>query len=223
MLSLRARVDLKAMEIKHYWCLTIRLLNAITRTLVGGVLPLCRDAVRVFYSPSRLDLKMVEFIYIYIYSYVVCYIDKGSLHNIWKRRQFLKIHQRHASENKRVWSDDCISKTPWVTMCRWLCDYVILTLYNILQTEGQYILDHFSYCIPTPFEKHLKKFNNLRHFFLMLLLFPPITFSSTDGLTSKLDEKHTKINNIKCSNLSCHFCSSYICFPTRRCEFYWEE
>ena len=29
--------------------------NWVTRRLVGGVLPLCRDAVSLFYSPSQLD------------------------------------------------------------------------------------------------------------------------------------------------------------------------
>ena len=33
------------------WSLTIRWFNTISRTLVGGVLPLCRDTVGVFYSP----------------------------------------------------------------------------------------------------------------------------------------------------------------------------
>ena len=62
----RARVDLGAMAIKgystpysprpqHCWNLTIRLFSVISRTLVGrGVLPLCRGAVSVFYSPNRL-------------------------------------------------------------------------------------------------------------------------------------------------------------------------
>ncbi len=63
MLPPRARVDLGAMAIRgtlhspklqNYWNLTIRLFSVISRTLVGGVLPLCREAVGVFYSPSRL-------------------------------------------------------------------------------------------------------------------------------------------------------------------------
>ena len=33
------------------WTLTIRLFNVISRTLVGGVLPLCRYAFGVFYCP----------------------------------------------------------------------------------------------------------------------------------------------------------------------------
>ena len=39
---------------KHYWNLTIRLFTIISRTLVGWVLPLCREAVCIFYSPSQL-------------------------------------------------------------------------------------------------------------------------------------------------------------------------
>ena len=61
----RARVDLGAMAMKGsfvfpqspsiYWNLIIRLFSVINRTLIGeGVLPLCRGAVSVFYSPSRL-------------------------------------------------------------------------------------------------------------------------------------------------------------------------
>ena len=42
-------------KLQHYWSLTIRLFSVISRTLVGGVLPLCRDSVGVFYSPSWLD------------------------------------------------------------------------------------------------------------------------------------------------------------------------
>ena len=42
----------------NYWSITIKLFNVIPgHSLVcvcGGVLPLCRDAVGVFYSPSRL-------------------------------------------------------------------------------------------------------------------------------------------------------------------------
>ena len=34
------------------WSLTIRWFNVIFRTLIGRVLPLCRDADSVFYSPS---------------------------------------------------------------------------------------------------------------------------------------------------------------------------
>ena len=47
-----------------HWSLIIRLLSAISRTLVGGVLPLCRDAAGVFYSPSRLghSFKIVHVI-----------------------------------------------------------------------------------------------------------------------------------------------------------------
>ena len=39
---------------RHYWILTVRLFNVIYRTLVGGVLCLCWDAVRIFCSPNRL-------------------------------------------------------------------------------------------------------------------------------------------------------------------------
>ena len=56
MLPLRARVDLGAMAMKGYSAnLTIRLFSVISgHSLEGGVLPLCREAVRVLYSHSRL-------------------------------------------------------------------------------------------------------------------------------------------------------------------------
>ena len=41
-------------KLQHYWNLIIRLLSVISRTLTEGVLSLCREAVGVFYSPSRL-------------------------------------------------------------------------------------------------------------------------------------------------------------------------
>ena len=43
------------LRIPHYWNLTIRLSTAISRTLIRGVLPLYREAVGVFYSPSWLS------------------------------------------------------------------------------------------------------------------------------------------------------------------------
>ena len=49
------RCTLHSPKLQHYWNLTIRLFCIISRTLVeAGVLPLCRCAVGVFYSPSRL-------------------------------------------------------------------------------------------------------------------------------------------------------------------------
>ena len=45
-------------ELQHCWNLTIRLFCVISWTLIGGVLPLCRDAVSVFYNSSRLSLPV---------------------------------------------------------------------------------------------------------------------------------------------------------------------
>ena len=55
-LPLQARVNLGAMAMKRYSAFPkapVLLLSVISRTLVwaGGVLPLCRDEVSVFYSP----------------------------------------------------------------------------------------------------------------------------------------------------------------------------
>ena len=41
-------------KLQDYWSLTIRWFSVISSTPVGGVLPLCRDAVGVFCSPSGL-------------------------------------------------------------------------------------------------------------------------------------------------------------------------
>ena len=38
--------------------LTIRLFSVMTRTFVGGVLPLCRDSINVFCCPSRLGKRL---------------------------------------------------------------------------------------------------------------------------------------------------------------------
>ena len=63
MLPHRARVDRGAMAMKgcsvfpkaqHYWDLTIRLFSVISGHSLGVVLPLCRGAVSVYYSPNRL-------------------------------------------------------------------------------------------------------------------------------------------------------------------------
>ena len=65
MLSLRAREDLGATAMKVYSVfplalllldITIRIFDIISRTLVvGEVLPICRNAVGVFWSPSQLS------------------------------------------------------------------------------------------------------------------------------------------------------------------------
>ena len=76
MLPLRARVDLGAMAIKGYFAfpnapvlleLHHQMFSVISRILIGGgVLPLCRGAVSVFYSPSQLGKKRILLMYIYI-------------------------------------------------------------------------------------------------------------------------------------------------------------
>ena len=50
----QGRSTLHSPKLQHYWNLTIRLLSFISRTLIRGVLPLCRDPVALFYSPNRL-------------------------------------------------------------------------------------------------------------------------------------------------------------------------
>ena len=62
-LPLHARVDpgrwqwrgtLPLPKLQDYWSLSIRLFSVISGTLVGRILPLCRHAVGIFYSSSRL-------------------------------------------------------------------------------------------------------------------------------------------------------------------------
>ena len=43
-----------SLKFNHYWILAIILFSVLSRTLVGEVLPLNREAVGVFYSPCRL-------------------------------------------------------------------------------------------------------------------------------------------------------------------------
>ena len=50
---LHRRGTLHSVKLQHYWSLTVRLFSVINRTLVERVLPLCREAVGVFCSPSR--------------------------------------------------------------------------------------------------------------------------------------------------------------------------
>ena len=42
-------------KFNHYWRLTIRLFNIISRHQFGGIIFICKDAVDLFYSPSRLN------------------------------------------------------------------------------------------------------------------------------------------------------------------------
>ena len=42
---------------QYYWSFTTRLVNVLSRALVGEVLPFCRDAVGVYYSLHRLGPK----------------------------------------------------------------------------------------------------------------------------------------------------------------------
>ena len=55
-------------KLQHYSNLTIRLFSIISRTHIGvGVLPLCREAVGVFYNPSQLgNCQSGHFLFPYI-------------------------------------------------------------------------------------------------------------------------------------------------------------
>ena len=54
--------------------LTIRLFSAISRTLVGGVLPLCKGAVGVFYSTPPADWANWEYISVYVCLHICVHV-----------------------------------------------------------------------------------------------------------------------------------------------------
>ena len=83
MLPLRARVELGAMAMKGYSAFPKApapsdfLVSYPGHSLGGGVLPLCREAVGVFYSPSRLGNQttvIVLFVVEWGQVYVICFI-----------------------------------------------------------------------------------------------------------------------------------------------------
>ena len=63
--------------LQYYWSVTLRLFSVIYRTHAEEVLPLCRDPVDVFYSPSRPGQIMIDYILFRFYS--VLYFDSGLL------------------------------------------------------------------------------------------------------------------------------------------------
>ena len=75
-LPLRARVDLGAKAIKGYSASDC--LVSYRRTLVAGFLPLCREAVSVFYSPSRLGKTVFGDIRSSFYSRILAIISTSA-------------------------------------------------------------------------------------------------------------------------------------------------
>ena len=57
-----------SLKLQHYWSLLIRLFSVISKRVVEGVLPLCRDAVGVFYCPSQIGSLSVS-----AWSIISCY------------------------------------------------------------------------------------------------------------------------------------------------------
>ena len=90
-------------KLQHYWSLTIRLLRVISRTLIGGVLLLCRDAVSVFYwdnqsgsgSNDNEDVTGDTTI-----DAVLCHIRDTALREV--RKDFKRLHL--TSQLKRIHS-----------------------------------------------------------------------------------------------------------------------
>ena len=90
---------------QHYRNFTIRLFSVISRTFVRErVLPLCRGAVNVFYSPSRLGKKNKEWIneWLIFFKNVVCYksmkteavFTKWEMNNEWN----IYFHKRNITK-----------------------------------------------------------------------------------------------------------------------------
>ena len=83
-------------KLQHYWNLTIRLFSVICRTLIGGILPLCREAVSVFSSPpqtnwtkTRLCIISSEYHWLYIYKLNV--FENALDRNTWNYTTVQKI------------------------------------------------------------------------------------------------------------------------------------
>ena len=79
---------------------TIRLFNVLSRALVGGVLPLCRDAIGVFCSLRRrwgwLNLSyMIIYKHTRIYIYIYIYIYTQSYTHIWIQAE------RHSHKDRK--------------------------------------------------------------------------------------------------------------------------
>ena len=51
-----------SLRLQHYWDLINKLLMSYPGYTWGGVLPLCREAVGVFYSPSQLSNNVISFL-----------------------------------------------------------------------------------------------------------------------------------------------------------------
>ena len=95
-LPLRAKVDPGAIVIKGYSAFpkapVIRLFNVIYKTLVGGgFLPLCREAVGVFYSPSRQGNDRKQRLGKYMHTYILLLlliIIIFLIHDWWSKSAF---------------------------------------------------------------------------------------------------------------------------------------
>ena len=80
----------------HYWNLTIRLFRVIFRTLVvGGVLPLCRDAIGVFYSPAYLATFTMD----YYYYKTLLEFDSNPWNHIIVSQQMINIKELLVLDN----------------------------------------------------------------------------------------------------------------------------
>ena len=67
-------------KLQHFWNLTIRLFSVISRTVIGGgeVLPLCREAVGVFYRPGLMGEEIKSWIKVKTFSSpCICFKKKG--------------------------------------------------------------------------------------------------------------------------------------------------
>ena len=54
------RGTLQSSKLRHYWSFPIKLFTVMSRTFAVGILPLCKDALSVFYCSSRLGYCLKE-------------------------------------------------------------------------------------------------------------------------------------------------------------------
>ena len=75
-------------KLQHYWSLTIILVSVVSRTLIGGgVLPLCREAVGVFYSPSVLGNVLLIYIIFHLFTLLILVKCQLWANKFWHRIQ----------------------------------------------------------------------------------------------------------------------------------------
>ena len=134
MLPLRARVDLRVIAMKRYSAFPKapallephhQVVQCHIQDTRLGILPLCRGAVSVFYSPSRLGNSKIRWTAsIYIYIYIV----------------FLNMHRTNGNANKSTNKMVCPFFLFQILKCHTITTITTRSLY--LEQEGENIFPH---------------------------------------------------------------------------------